>query len=85
MGSSLIFVLGGAVVVAVPGVLLSRLLVRPILAEDFSLPTKTRIDRPLILGSTIFGLGWGLPVSVPARHSRLSPSGLRRSSSSSAP
>lgn len=82
---SLIFVLGGAVVVAVPGVLLSRLLVRPILAEDFSLPTKTRIDRPLILGSTIFGLGWGLPVSVPARHSRLSPSGLRRSSSSSAP
>ncbi|WLP56673.1 YeeE/YedE family protein [Agrobacterium fabrum] len=57
---SLIFVLGGAVLVAVPGVLLSRLLVRPILAEDFSLPAKTRIDRPLILGSTIFGLGWGL-------------------------
>lgn len=57
---SLIFVLGGAVLVAVPGVLLSRLLVRPILADDFSLPAKTRIDRPLILGSAIFGLGWGL-------------------------
>ena len=57
---SLIFVLGGAVLVAVPGVLLSRLLVRPILAKDFSLPAKTRIDRPLILGSAIFGLGWGL-------------------------
>lgn len=57
---SLIFVLGGAVLVAVPGVLLSRLLVRPILAEDFSLPAKTRIDRKLITGSAIFGLGWGL-------------------------
>ena len=57
---SMIFVLGGAVLVAVPGVLLSRLLVRPILADDFSLPAKTRIDRPLILGSAILGLGWGL-------------------------
>ncbi|MCZ7451250.1 YeeE/YedE family protein [Agrobacterium rhizogenes] len=57
---SLIFVLGGAVLVAVPGVLLSRLRVRPFLAEDFSLPVKTRIDRPLITGSAIFGLGWGL-------------------------
>lgn len=57
---SLIFVLGGAIMVAVPGVLLSRLLTRPILAEDFSLPAKTRIDRPLIVGSAIFGLGWGL-------------------------
>ena len=57
---SLMFVLGGAVSVAVPGVLLSRFIARPVLAEDFSLPAKTRIDRPLILGSAIFGIGWGL-------------------------
>ncbi len=57
---SLIFVLGGAVMVAVPGVLLSRRLAKPILTEDFSLPEKTRIDRPLITGSAIFGVGWGL-------------------------
>ena len=57
---SLGFVLGGAVSVAVPGVLLSRFIARPLLAEDFSLPAKTRIDRPLILGSAIFGIGWGL-------------------------
>lgn len=57
---SLMFVLGGAVSVAVPGVLLSRFIGRPVLAEDFSLPAKTRIDRPLILGSAIFGIGWGL-------------------------
>ena len=57
---SLMFVLGGAVMVAVPGVLLSRRLAKPVLAEDFSLPVKTRIDRPLITGSAIFGVGWGL-------------------------
>ena len=57
---SLIFVLGGAVMVAVPGVLLSRFFAKPVLAEDFSLPAKTRIDRPLITGSGIFGVGWGL-------------------------
>lgn len=57
---SLMFVLGGAVMVAVPGVLLRHFLARPILAESFSLPAKTRVDRPLILGSAIFGLGWGL-------------------------
>ena len=57
---SLMFVLGGAVSVAVPGVLLSRFIGRPVLADDFSLPAKTRIDRPLILGSAIFGIGWGI-------------------------
>lgn len=57
---SLMFVLGGAVMVAVPGVLLSRRLAKPVLAEDFNLPAKSRIDRPLITGSAIFGVGWGL-------------------------
>ncbi|UXS42379.1 YeeE/YedE family protein [Agrobacterium tumefaciens] len=57
---SLMFVLGGAVMVAVPGVLLSRRLAKPVLAEDFSLPARTRIDQPLITGSAIFGIGWGL-------------------------
>ncbi|MDO3443870.1 YeeE/YedE family protein [Agrobacterium sp. V1] len=57
---SLMFVLGGAVSVAVPGTLLSHFIARPVLAEDFSLPAKTRIDRSLILGSAIFGIGWGL-------------------------
>lgn len=57
---SLIFVLGGALMVAVPGVFASRRLAKPVLAEDFSLPAKTRIDLPLITGSAIFGLGWGL-------------------------
>ncbi|MDZ7928276.1 MAG: YeeE/YedE family protein [Agrobacterium sp.] len=57
---SLIFVLGGAVLVAVPGVLLRRVLARPILGTEFHLPAKTRIDAPLLVGSAIFGAGWGL-------------------------
>ena len=57
---SLMFVLGGAVIVAVPGVMLQRRLTRPVLDDRFHLPTKTRIDRPLVVGSAIFGAGWGL-------------------------
>jgi uncharacterized membrane protein YedE/YeeE len=33
---------------------------RPILATQSFLPTKTAIDRPLVIGSALFGIGWGL-------------------------
>ncbi len=33
---------------------------KPVSAGQFSLPTKTRIDRPLVIGAMIFGAGWGL-------------------------
>lgn len=57
---SLAFVLGGALLVALPGVALQRRLARPALDEQFHLPTKASIDRPLVFGSAIFGAGWGL-------------------------
>jgi hypothetical protein len=57
---SLMFVLGGAVMVAVPGVMLQRRLARPVLDERFHLPETTAIDRRLVIGSALFGLGWGL-------------------------
>lgn len=57
---SLMFVLGGAVLVAVPGVMLQRRLARPLLDDQFHLPGKNAIDRRLVLGSAIFGAGWGL-------------------------
>ena len=31
----------------------------PLLVPDFYLPTKNEIDKRLILGAIIFGLGWG--------------------------
>jgi hypothetical protein len=57
---SLAFVLGGALLVALPGVALQRKLARPALDDHFHLPTSTVIDRPLILGAAVFGAGWGL-------------------------
>lgn len=32
----------------------------PLLAPRFYLPTCTRLDRPLVLGAAIFGVGWGM-------------------------
>lgn len=57
---SLAFVLGGALLVALPGVAIQRRLARPALDDRFHLPANAVIDRPLVLGSAIFGAGWGL-------------------------
>lgn len=57
---SLMFVLGGAVAVTMPGILLQRRLGRPALDRTFHLPAADRIDGRLLAGSAIFGIGWGL-------------------------
>jgi uncharacterized membrane protein YedE/YeeE len=57
---TLMFVLGGALLVAFPGVMLQRRLARPLLDQRFHLPTKTAIDGRLLLGAALFGAGWGL-------------------------
>lgn len=33
---------------------------KPILALDFQIPKLRKVDRPLALGSALFGVGWGL-------------------------
>lgn len=65
---TLAFVMGGALLVTIPAyrVILKRQ--RPILEDDFSLPTKKTLDAPLVGGSALFGVGWGLASgSAPAR------------------
>ncbi len=57
---SLIFVLGAGVVVAFIGYRIAFAINKPLFDDQLHLPTKTRIDRPLILGSAVFGVGWGL-------------------------
>jgi uncharacterized membrane protein YedE/YeeE len=57
---SLAFVLGGAVFVAFIGVQMMKRMKRPAFDESFHLPTSTRIDAPLVVGSALFGLGWGI-------------------------
>ena len=57
---TLLFVLGGAVTVTV---IAFRFILRcshPIFANQFHLPTKKDIDKPLIIGAAIFGVGWGI-------------------------
>jgi uncharacterized membrane protein YedE/YeeE len=57
---TLAFVMGGALLVAVPAYRLTLGRRHPVLDDGLSLPTKTRLDTPLILGSALFGVGWGL-------------------------
>ena len=58
--STLLFVLGGAVGVTVIAFRFVLRLPRPIFNSKFYLPTRKDIDLPLILGSAIFGIGWGI-------------------------
>src|SRR5690606_23673061 len=57
---SLALVMGGALLVGslVFGVALKR--PTSILGDAMRLPTATKIDRRLVLGSLTFGVGWGL-------------------------
>ncbi|MBW2508909.1 MAG: YeeE/YedE family protein [Deltaproteobacteria bacterium] len=58
---SLAFVMLGALVVYTPVYRWAvRTWQRPIWAPTFTLPTRHDIDGRLVLGSAIFGVGWGL-------------------------
>ncbi|WP_425463315.1 DUF6691 family protein [Methylobacterium terricola] len=57
---TLAVVLAGAVAASGLGTALARRLRRPVLADAFDWPTRTRIDRDLVLGAVLFGIGWGL-------------------------
>src|SRR3954463_8760705 len=57
---SLAVVMIAALAVAVPGFRLASRRSRPLLATQGFWPAKTRIDRPLVIGATLFGIGWGL-------------------------
>lgn len=57
---TLIFVLGGAVGVTLLAFRFVLRMPQPLLSNDWHLPTRQDIDRPLILGSAIFGIGWGI-------------------------
>ena len=56
---SLAFVLCGAVVVAFTGVRVAKRMNKPLLENAFHLPANQKIDAQLIIGSALFGLGWG--------------------------
>ncbi|MCC4797718.1 transporter [Enterovibrio norvegicus] len=58
---SLAFVMGGALMVFMPGyLLLIKPRSTPIAETHFSISKRNDIDKRLLLGSAIFGVGWGL-------------------------
>jgi len=57
---SLAFVMAGAVLVNIIGYRLARQRTAPLFETAFSVPATSQIDRPLIVGAVLFGLGWGL-------------------------
>ena len=57
---SLAFVLGGAVAIAFVGVQVMKKMRHPAFDDSFHVPTNRRIDAPLVIGSALFGLGWGI-------------------------
>ena len=57
---TLLFVLGGAVGVTLIAFRFVLRRSRPLLAPRFVLPTRKDIDRPLIVGALLFGVGWGI-------------------------
>ncbi len=57
---TLAIVMAAALVISIPGFALARRRERPVLAAVAAWPTRTAIDRPLIVGAVLFGAGWGL-------------------------
>ncbi len=57
---SLAFVMGGGVVVNAIGFMLIKKRQKPIFADAFKLPLTQNIDKPLLIGSALFGIGWGI-------------------------
>ncbi len=57
---SLAFVMLGAVVVTAVGYRLVLRGGRPLFEPGFTLPTRRDLDRNLLVGAGLFGVGWGL-------------------------
>jgi len=57
---SLMFVMGGALIVTFVGYRMAFARNYPLLGDRFHLPTRSDIDLKLVAGSAIFGVGWGI-------------------------
>ncbi len=57
---SLAFVMGGAILIGSGGFALAKKRQRSLLGAPMQLPTSTKLDKRLLLGSLAFGIGWGI-------------------------
>lgn len=77
---SLMFVIGGAIALGLPGFLLAKRLKTSLLGLPMHLPTNTGIDKNLVYGAILFGAGWGIgglcPGPALVASANLAPEGL---------
>ncbi|AXE30006.1 hypothetical protein DK842_08935 [Chromobacterium phragmitis] len=73
---SLALVMAGAVAVALPAFALAKRRDRALLGDEMQLPAARRVDRRLVLGSLVFGAGWGLAGVCPGPALVLAGAGL---------
>lgn len=57
---SLALVMAGALAVAIPGFNWVRRHHKPLLGSRFHITGKTLLDKPLLGGAALFGIGWGM-------------------------
>lgn len=57
---SLAFVMAGAIAVAMVAFMVARRRTVSFLGAEMRLPSARHIDRRLVLGSVLFGIGWGV-------------------------
>ncbi|HYP85984.1 YeeE/YedE family protein [Variovorax sp.] len=57
---SLAFVMAGAIAVGAVAFTVANRRARSFLGAEMRLPSGRRIDRRLVLGSALFGIGWGI-------------------------
>jgi len=57
---TLMYVMGAALVPSAIAYLIRRGMTRPLLGDRFSIPESRTLDRQLLVGAAMFGVGWGL-------------------------
>jgi uncharacterized membrane protein YedE/YeeE len=57
---SLLVTMAAALAVTSAGFVLARRRAQPVLTEECQWPTAAAIDRDLVVGAVLFGIGWGL-------------------------
>jgi uncharacterized protein len=57
---SLIFVMGGAVLFNLVSFFIILKKSKPIFSKNFFLPISKNVDGKLLVGSSLFGIGWGI-------------------------
>ena len=58
--SSLLWVMGGAVTIGSVAFAMAKQRKSSFLGAPMQIPTATKIDKRLLLGSFLFGIGWGI-------------------------